>query len=378
MHRHPASPSTTVLTDAPDTEGIKYAGSKLKLVPYILSLLKDLEVQTVLDGFAGTTRVAQALAKQGYQVISNDIADWSYEFGLCYLKNRREPAHYQDLIDHLNNIRGYNGWFTEHYGGFDYDGLAVQENGHKRLWQVHNTRKLDGIRDEIERLQLCPVERAVALTSLILALDRVDNTMGHFASYLRRWAARSYHPLHLQIPSTFVNQHDNQVLKGDIFEQLPKISVDFAYFDPPYGSNNEKMPPSRVRYAAYYHIWTTICRHDRPELFGAAARRKDSRDSLAASIFEEYRRDHCGRYKAVNAIERLIKKVDARYVALSYSSGGKATAAELDQILNRHGQLIKTLEIDYKRNVMAGMRWTHDWVRDAEMPNREFIFLIEK
>src|SRR5699024_1437016 len=365
MHNRPASQNATILTDAPDTEGIKYAGSKLKLVPYILSLLKGLEVQTVLDGFAGTTRVAQALAKQGYQVISNDIAEWSYVFGLCYLKNKKELTHYQSLINHLNSVKGYNGWFTQHYGGFDYDGLAVQENGYKRLWQVHNTRKLDGIRDEIERLELNPVERAVALTSLILALDRVDNTMGHFTSYLRRWSARSYNPLYLQVPKTFVNQHDNRVLKGDIFEQLPEISVDFAYFDPPYGSNNEKMPPSRVRYAAYYHIWTTICRHDRPALFGAASRRKDSRD-------------RCGKYRAVNAIERLIKKVNARYVALSYSSGGKATATELDQILNRHGKLIKTLEIDYKRNVMAGMRWTHDWVRDAETPNREFIFLIEK
>src|SRR5699024_1498763 len=144
MHRHPASPSTTVLTDAPDTEGSKYAGSTLKLVPSMLSLLKGLEVRTALDGFAGTTRVAQALAKQGKQVIPNDTADGSSVFGLCYLKNKKELTHYQSLINHLNSVKGYNGWFTQHYGGFDYDGLAVQENGYKRLWQVHNTRKLDG------------------------------------------------------------------------------------------------------------------------------------------------------------------------------------------------------------------------------------------
>jgi adenine-specific DNA methylase len=48
---------------------------------------------------------------------------------------------------------------------------------------------------------------------------------------------------------------------------------DLAYFDPPYGSNNEKRPPSRVRYAAYYHLWTSICRFDRPILFGKAQRR---------------------------------------------------------------------------------------------------------
>lgn len=378
MHHRPTPSDAPVVTDAPETEGIKYAGSKLKLVPYILSLLKDLELRTVLDGFAGTTRVAQAFAKQGYQVYSNDISDWSFIFGLCYLKNKKEPATYQELIDHLNAVPGYDGWFTEHYGGVDRNGLAIQDDGQKRLWQVHNTRKLDGIRDEIERLALDPIERAVALTSLILALDSVDNTMGHFSSYLRRWSARSYQQMHLQVPKTFINQKDHHVLKGDIFEHLPHLSVDFAYFDPPYGSNNEKMPPSRVRYASYYHVWTTICRHDRPETFGAAARRKDSSDYTATSIFEEYRRAADGRFIAVSAIDQLIQKVQARYVALSYSSGGKATAAELDRILNTHGKLIKTLEIDYKRNVMSGMRWTHDWVNDAENPNREFIFLIEK
>jgi adenine-specific DNA-methyltransferase len=27
---------------------------------------------------------------------------------------------------------------------------------------------------------------------------------------------------------------------------------------------------------------------------------------------------------------------------------------------------------------MAEMKWTNDWVRDAEEPNREFLFLLEK
>jgi len=37
--------------DAPPTEGIKYAGSKLKLIPYILQLAKRVNARTVLDGF---------------------------------------------------------------------------------------------------------------------------------------------------------------------------------------------------------------------------------------------------------------------------------------------------------------------------------------
>lgn len=69
----------------PETEGIKYAGSKLKLLPYILDLIASVRPRTVLDGFSGTTRVSQALAQLGYSVICNDVAVWSRFFGTCYL-----------------------------------------------------------------------------------------------------------------------------------------------------------------------------------------------------------------------------------------------------------------------------------------------------
>lgn len=249
----------------------------------------------------------------------------------------------------MNSIKGYDGWFTENYGGYDFSGSAVQPDGTKKPWQVHNTRKLDGIRDEIDSLGLPEIEKAVALTSLILAMDEVDSTLGHFTSYLKNWSSRSYKNMKLKVPKVFQNTEENTVLKGDIFESMKDIAVDFAYFDPPYGSNNEKMPPSRVRYASYYHVWATICKNDKPSVFGAANRREDTSDRLAATVFEEFRKDENGSFIAVKAIEKLIQNVNAKYVALSYSSGGKATAEELNEILNRHGKLIKTIELDYKK-----------------------------
>lgn len=378
MYNSTASLFDKIIFDIPETQGVKYAGSKLKLIPHIMSLFDGMEVKSIFDGFSGTTRVSQALAKSGFKVVSNDISEWSYIFGLCYLKNKKKPSEYKSLIDHLNSITGYDGWFTQNYGGLDFGGVAIQPSGLKKPWQVHNTRKLDGIRDEIDKLSLSEIDRAVALTSLILAMDAVDSTLGHFTSYLKDWSSRSYKSMRLKVPNVFENTKDNIVLKGDIFESLKHVNVDFAYFDPPYGSNNEKMPPSRVRYASYYHLWATICMNDKPNLFGAALRREDSSDKIAVTVFEEFRRNESGHFIAVKAIENLIESVNAKYVALSYSSGGKATAVELNEILNRHGKLIKTVEIDHKRNVMADMKWTNEWLRDADEPNREFIFLIDK
>ena len=39
---------------------------------------------------------------------------------------------------------------------------------------------------------------------------------------------------------------------------------------------------------------------------------------------------------------------------------------------------LKCWKLTTGENVMAGMRWTNEWVNDAELPNKEFLFLIEK
>jgi len=349
----------------PPTEGIKYAGSKLKLLPHILELAARVVPQTVFDGFSGTTRVSQAFAQSGFSVIANDVAVWSKVFGDCYLLSPHPPEHYQDVIDHLNSLPGKHGWFTEHYSG-DF----------KKPWQRHNTLKLDAIREEIEKLTAD--EKPVALTSLILAMDEVDSTIGHYASYLNDWSPRSYREMKLRVPRLIPKTREHEVHQKDIFEIVSSIDADLAYYDPPYGSNNDKMPPSRVRYAAYYHLWTSICLFDRPPLFGKANRRADTSDVLSASVFEDFRRNDDGRFVVVEAIARLLRETKARHIILSYSSGGRATAEELNDVIRSAGRLIDVVEVDYKRNVMGGMRWTHEWVRDAEQTNREFLFLIEK
>ena len=356
------------------TEGVKYAGSKRLLIPHILGLAAKTGARSVLDGFSGSTRVAQAFAKNGYRVEANDIAEWSRVFGTCYLLNTREPGSYSELLAHLNAVPPEDGWFTEHYGG-DPEHPTDQV---KKPWQKKNTLRLDGIRNEITRLQLGEVENAVALTSLMLALDRVDNTLGHFVSYLREWAPRSFGDLVLREPAIFPRQAEHRVHQSDIFNIAPRADVELAYYDPPYGSNNEKMPPSRVRYAAYYHLWTTVCLHDKPQLFGAVGRRGDSRDICASSIFESFRRDEGGRYSAVAAIARLLQSTRAPWVLLSYSSGGRASAEELHEVISQAGTLHDIRRIEHSRHVMSAMTWTDDWSRTISQPHTEYLFLLER
>ena len=370
-------PPNLATPNIPHTEGIKYIGSKLRILPYIHHIAEQLRLKTVFDGFAGTTRVSQLFAKSGYHVSCNDSAVWSEIFARCYLLADKSYREYEKLIEHLNSVEPEDGWFTENYGGRENHGVAVQPDGLKKPWQMHNTRKLDGIRNEIDYLKLDSVDKSVALTSLILALDKVDSSIGHYSSYLKNWSQRSYNEIVLEVPKMVVSEKIHKVFRENTLDLASNISADLAYYDPPYGSNNEKMPPSRVRYQAYYHIWKTICLNDKPELFGKAKRRKDSSDAFA-SEFEEFRKDTQGNYVAVESIRQLIERTDCGWILLSYSSGGRATLDNLIEILKDNGKLRKTIEIDLAKNVMSTMKWTMKYAGNARSKETEYLFLLQK
>ena len=83
------------------------------------------------------------------------------------------------------------------------------------------------------------------------------------------------------------------------------------------------------------------------------------------------------RFIAVEAIERLIQNTPCEWIILSYSSGGRATERELKDVIRDNGKLMKAIAIDYQKNVMASMKWTNDWTKETEVPNREFLFLVK-
>lgn len=207
-------------------------------------------------------------------------------------------------------------------------------------------------------------------------MDAVDNTLGHYASYLSGWSPRSYNDIVLKLPKRPMITTKNTVIQGDVFDAVKEYH-DLVYMDPPYGSNNEKMPPSRVRYAAYYHIWKTIILNDKPKVFGKANRREDTRDQMYPSIFEGYKKNEKGNFIAIQAIKELIEQTNAHYILLSYGSGGRATKKELNDILRTNGNVIAVQEINYKKNVMSNMRWTNEWINSDGKYN-EYLFLLEK
>jgi len=341
------------------TESIKYIGSKKKILPYIDCLISNLKINIVIDCFAGSTRVSQFFKNKNYNVISNDISELSYVLNYCYLLIQKNKEYYQNIINKLNKINGFHGFMSQNYGG--------NENDNKKYWLLKNANKIDGIRQEIDNYNL--EDKYVLLVSLILAADKVDSSLGHQTSYLKNWASRAYKDLKLEVPNYQINDKKYQIYKDDILElELNnEISGDLAYIDPPYGSNS-KMPSSRVRYNSYYHIWKTLILNDNPQIFGRNNRRQDSRDKLSYNIFEDFR-DKI----ALNALIKTINNINAKYILLSYNNNG---IIKLNELLENLKFENKILSIDYKKNIMASMKWTNQWVNEND--NKEYLILFKK
>lgn len=353
------------------TEGIRYTGSKKEILPKILELTKKLDVKNVLDAFAGTTRVSQMYKINGYNVDCNDLAIYSKIFGNCYLINNKPKSYYQEKIDYLNSLEGVFGWYSENYGGDGKNTTSVAKDGLKRPWQLNNTMKLDAIRDEIDNISEDEIEKSVLLTSLIMALDKVDNTLGHQVAYLKEWSSRSSSKMELVVPNLLFGTGKYNVLSGDVFNI--KNKYDLIYLDPPYGTNNEKTKTTRVRYASYYHIWTTIIKNDKPQLVGKSKRRYEfSSDTLpgAISVFESTKYD-----VVKQSIEDLLN-LDSKYFIFSYNNKSKVKISDLVDIFSQY-KLLETLEFSHKENVMKKLTSNKEWLGDQNK-NLEYLFLIEK
>lgn len=305
---------------------IKYLGSKRRLVPVLEELLSGSGAGTALDLFTGTTRVARAFKQMGVFVTAVDTARYSEVFGKCYLEldaARVDVAALSEAIERLNALEGSAGYFAETF------------SRQSRFFQPHNAERVDSIRDLIESDYRESWMYPVLLTSLILAADRVDSTTGVQMAYVKKWAPRSFKPLELRVPDLIAG--GGRAIRGDAVALVETLgSFDLGYLDPPYNQH---------RYFTNYHIWETLVAWDKPDYYGVACKRVDSRDDTTKSVFNKKR-------EMPPALAAVIEGVDAHVVVLSYNNESWIEFEPLVEMMRRRGQ-VRALAFDSKRYVGA-------------------------
>lgn len=310
---------------------IKYLGSKRALLGLITdTIAKAAPGGSVLDLFSGTSRVGHALKKRGHRVIANDHNAYAHVLAQCYvaadLDDLRGPA--DSLVKEFNALPGVPGYFTHTF--------CEQA----RFFQPKNGARVDAIREAISRKSLPPDLEAVMLVSLMEAADRVDSTTGVQMAYLKQWAPRALNDLELRMPDIVSRPASGKcaALNLEAAEAAGRSPVDLAYVDPPYNQHS---------YLGNYHIWESLVRWDKPQIYGVACKRVDCRERQ--SVFNSKPRFR-------DAMAEMLAAIEAPVIVVSFSNEGYLDREEMERLL---GELfagrahVTTIETDHKRYVGA-------------------------
>lgn len=305
----------------------RYLGNKYKLLPFITRVVEREcdDIGTVADIFAGTGAVASAFPEKA--VITNDLMYSNYICNYAWLgAEPYDPGVVEDWIIRYNAL----GDCGENY---------MTENFADTYFSRTDCSKIGYIRGDIEKNyrkgKLNSRERALLITSLLYAMDKIAKTCGHYDAYIK--GARFDAALELYLPMARVrNNPGNLCYNEDANNLVKRISADLVYIDPPYNSR---------QYCDAYHLLENVARWEKPEVFGVA--RKMDRSGMKSK--------YCTR-GAARAFETLVNDIKARYILLSYNnmaekgndrSNAKISDQDILRILGEKGE-VKVFSERYK------------------------------
>jgi adenine-specific DNA-methyltransferase len=315
-----------------DINNRRYLGNKYKLLPFIQKVINDNcnSIDSVADIFAGTGAVSTLFKDR--QIITNDMMYSNFICHLAWFSSENiEQEKIIEFIKRYNNLKVKK----DNY---------MSKNFANTYFSLDVCRKIGHIREDIEKSykknKLNSRERAVLITSLLYAMDKIANTCGHYDAYMQNGDLSK--ELELSVPKVSNNLNDdNKCFNTDANDLVKDIKADLVYIDPPYNSR---------QYCDLYHLVENVARWDKPKVDGVA--KKMDRDNLKS--------DYCTQ-KAPKAFEDLISNIGAKYILMSYNnmankgnsrSNAKISDVDIMRVLTKKGK-VKTFSQKYK-SFMAG------------------------
>lgn len=307
----------------------RYLGNKTKLLPFIKEIINQEcgEFNSLFDAFSGTGAVASAFLDK--KIITNDILYSNYISHIAWFKNEKfDDKKVITIIEEYNNIVVDN--ISDNYMSDNFADTYFNKNVCKKIGYIREDIEIKYKNNEINEK-----ERAILITSLLYAMDRIANTCGHYDAW--RKGAVFTDDLVLQPLEVFKGtSKKNKFFNMDANELADKVECDIAYLDPPYNSR---------QYCDAYHLLENVAKWEKPEVEGVA--RKMNRDNIKS--------EYCKK-TAVEAFEDLVQKLSCKYIVLSYNNTGdsadsrsnaKITDADIMRILEAKGT-VKVFSQSYK------------------------------
>ena len=332
----------------------RYQGSKRKILPWLYENLRDLDFESVLDGFGGTASVSYLFKLMGKTVTFNDILSSNHQTGVALIENSSVRLEEADIE------------FLLRENGPKYPSFI--EKTFKEIYYTDSENKwLDMVSFNIKMLsrlysgRLLWRKRALAYHALFQAClcKRPFNLFHRKNLYLRTASTKrsfgnkttwdtSFSTLFLRFADelskkVFSNGRRNRTTCKDIMEIQAK-DFDLVYLDPPYKRPSEGHP---IDYYALYHFLEGIVDYEN------WASRIDWSTVNKRLLKQKTRWDD---HSVEENLESLFECFKESIIVVSYGHPGNPSISRIEQLLRRFKSdvTVATQEYTYRLNHRNG------------------------
>lgn len=300
---------------------MRYIGNKTRLLPFILRTLNrcGIEVGSAHDAFAGTASVSRALKAEGWRVCSSDLLLSSYVFQRAYVVADNADPLLGEMGRQLSNLQPRESFISRYFspaGGSESEGRMYFTPG--------NAARIDAAREELESWRttgkLDEDNYYLLLAAIIEGADRVANTTGVYASYMKHWQPNARRSFEVIPEPPVKSLHPAKAYLMDAIEAAVTIGeVDLLYIDPPYNSR---------QYVAYYHIPEILAR-------GWTESLPAIRGKVGLLAGEEGRSQWSHGRRVKKLFSALLSATTATHALISFNSEGHLEPEALLSLLSK-------------------------------------------
>jgi adenine-specific DNA-methyltransferase len=300
---------------------MRYIGNKTRLLPFILRTLEKekIPVGSVHDAFAGTASVSRALKSEGWRVSSSDLLMSSYVFQRAYVVADSANPSIREMAEELSGLSPVRSFISNHFSPAGGGASAG-----RMYFTPENAGRIDASREILESWRregkLGEDDYYLLLAAIIEGADRVANTAGVYASYMKRWQPNARRAFEIVPEAPTEGSEPARAYLMDATEAARSIGeVDLLYIDPPYNSR---------QYVAYYHIPEILAR-------GWSDSAPAIRGKVGLLAGEEGRSQWSHGRRVQRLFSGLLAASGAKFALISFNSEGHLKPDALESLLAR-------------------------------------------
>ncbi|MBN2157410.1 MAG: DNA adenine methylase [Candidatus Lokiarchaeota archaeon] len=323
----------------------RYRGSKVKIVPAIYDVVKNLNFTTVLDAFAGTGVVSYLFKRLDKQVLFNDHLKFNYTVGRALIENSEVRLTKAD-VNRILHQKSYN----QHPHLIEEQFADIYYTHDENIWLDRVISNLYELEPGYTRdlgfwclFQSCITKRPFSLfhrKNLYLRTRNVNRSFGNkvtwdtpFEVHFKKFAE--------EVNSYIIKtNHGCSALSLDVM-QVPldyyENGFDLVYIDPPYIPKRGE----NIIYRDLYHFLEGIMQYD-SWIDQIDTKSKHKRIKPIYNVWNDKRNIY-------NAFKMLLKRYKESNILLSHRSDGIPSTTELIDLLKERWSAVSIVNsIDHK------------------------------